>query len=164
LVSEILQLNAVRRKNTSQEIKKVKTLGDAFFITVCIQILEFAYNFKSKTLFRVSYGISERDYFGMFNENLLIVYGLLKTLEKRNLLEKIPIKTITKIAKRSYTLKQELKLSKRSTKVGHLCVKILALHYGEEGKKELLEIYEDIPYERVKKAIDSYLLSIDDSE
>ena len=160
LVSEILQLSAVKRKNISQRKKlekAIEALGSDFFITICIQILEFAYNFKNKTKYRVSYGIKGRDYFGMFNENLLIVYGLIQTLDTKKLIERIPIVTLTIIAKRSYSLKQEIRLSKRSTKVGHLCVKILAFNYGEQSDKELKEIYEEIPYERVKRAIDKVL-------
>lgn len=166
LLSNILELLSLKKKTKSQEEKleqALKEIDGDFFLHTCINLLEFSANFKPKMVmifFWQSWKkkkILLKEYLGMCNENLTIVFELVKILQQKELINKIPIEIITTIAKRSYTVKQEFRLSSGATKLGDLSIEILVSNFESKGKLKLKEIYNEVPYKKVKKKIDEIL-------
>lgn len=164
VLSQILQIIAIKKRTEFQKQKVeelINQIGIDFFLDFSINSLQSITVFKPKIKLNTFWddyeqkNVYEKSYIGMFNENILIIYGLLIVLEEISLIKKTPINHIKMIAKRSYTLKKEFRLGRSSTKLGDLCIEILAKNYEEEGEKKLKEIYNEITYKNVQKKIDS---------
>lgn len=157
---QILSSKGKERVKKQKITKVIENVNEADFIDICIQILELASVFKPKlrlTIIWQSYlkkYVCRKDYFGMFNENILIIHGILEFLIEKSAIKKVSLSTIVIITKRSYIAKQEIRLGSSTTKLGDLGLEILGYHYGEEGKEKLQEIYNEISYKKVRKKID----------
>lgn len=167
--SEVLQLSSLNLKKDSfypKVQKLINDIGTLFFIETCIKVLEFVGRFKPKVRITCSLYHNEENYIcskfyaGMFQENFTIVYGLLKTLERETIVQNIPPSILVKIAKRSYSLKENERLRKGATKLGDLCLKLMAYNYGSRSEKILKKFYTEITYKRVRKKIDFFLNEI----
>lgn len=162
-LATILYLVSLKKKKNNQKQQTqdaIDTLGKGLFQKEAIEILRIASAFKPKLKLAVFWhgylrkNVCVKSYFKMFDENVMIICGLLHLLTEHNLIRKLPLQTISAITKRSYTLKQNIKLARSSTKLGDTCIEILALHCGKEGKKELKNIYNEFTYKNVRRKIE----------
>ncbi|TCI92317.1 hypothetical protein [Tenacibaculum sp. M341] len=169
-LSQIFQFLSLKKtkKNEEEQLQNlINDIGYDSFIEISIKTVELAACFKPKMRINVFWHPYyrkhkwEKIYSGMFNENLIIIYNLLELLAKKELVKKIPMKYLTTIAKRSFDLKKEIRLGKSSTKIGDVCIKILAHNFGKEGVQQLDEIYHEIKYKNVQKKIETLLKEVD---
>lgn len=168
-LSEILQLLSSPKKEAIYT-KKVTTLiigiGVESFTSLTIEILKLASEFKPKLRSTAYWSSTEKkhikttSYIGMFEENLIIVSELLKTLKREALVQNISSDIVAKIAKRSYSLKDNTRLRKGTATLGNLCLDLLAYDLGCEGKEKLKELYNETTYKRVKKRINTVVKTL----
>ncbi len=156
-----------KKVNYHKEITQLITLiGIKPFTNLTNDILKLASSFKPKIRVTAFWSSTEKkhikttSYIGMFEENLIIVSELLKTLKREALVHNISSDIIAKIAKRSYSLKDNIRLRKGTTTLGNLCLELLAYDLGSEGKEKLKELYNETTYKRVKKRINAVVKTL----
>ena len=133
-------------------------MGVEFFTDISIKILDLVTEYKPNV--RLVCFLRDRKqpyrkyYIRMFEENMILVFNLLITLEELVLVEKLSSSTLITIIKRSYSLKDDIVfLGRGSIKIGNICIKILASNLVENGEEALRNLNNETRYKNLKKKI-----------